>query len=76
VLVYERHKGVVMVSHEEMREFMNNDILKAIARLLRQLQIDPHPVSLGLQGPHFVFIFLIPNVVTWRKTVRLSASSL
>jgi hypothetical protein len=53
MFVHDRYKGVVVVSHEKMRKFMDNDILKAVARLLRQLKVDPNPTSLDVAGPPF-----------------------
>jgi hypothetical protein len=50
VLVHDRDEVIVMMPLDEVREFVNNDIFKALHRLLSEFEVQPNSTSLDATG--------------------------
>ena len=59
VFVHDRDETIVVMPLGQVREFVNNDVLDALHRLLSEFEVQPDASGVGGAAPHFVFIFLI-----------------
>lgn len=61
-LIHQTGEAVVVMTLQQMRQLMNNDVLQAMHRLLNQLQIQPDAAGCGvLHVPQRVFIRFTPH---------------
>jgi hypothetical protein len=58
VPVHDRNEVIVMISFDEVHEFVNNDIFEALYRLLSEFEIQPDATSFDATGSPFGFHFL------------------
>jgi hypothetical protein len=55
VLFHDRDEAIVMMPLDEMDEFVNNDILKALQRLLSEFEVQPDATSFDAAGAPLSF---------------------
>src|ERR1051325_11334308 len=48
VFIHERHEAFIVVSLNQMHEFMDNDVFEALDRLFGQFEIQPDAARLGV----------------------------
>jgi hypothetical protein len=58
VLVHDRDEAIVMMPLGEMHEFVNNDILETLYRLLSEFEVQLDATSFDATGAPLVFHFL------------------
>lgn len=57
-LVHDRDEVVIVLTHEEVREFVHDDVFKARWRLLGEVGVEPYAPGLGVGTAPFRFHFL------------------
>ena len=68
--VHLRYKAVIVMAFQEVHQFMDDDVLKALDRLLNQFKVQPNPPRFYTAGPPFGFHAL--DATIWSGHVQLA----
>jgi hypothetical protein len=61
VPIHQAYKSLVVVAFQEVRQFMHDNVLKALPRFASQVRIESKECWATLQPPHFVRMAASPS---------------